>query len=87
MIMDITVTASGIMKPVVKKERNSCLSSLKKSVDVECRMPRDKNGIRKRMLLLNKLSSPFSEGRMYTGFVKIKSNKKEAPFAKKFVNV
>ena len=81
------VTATGMINPVVKKDRKSSFPSLKKSVEVECMIPIDKNGIRKSMPLLKRLKSPFSEGSMYIGFVKTNSKMNEAPLAKKLVNV
>ena len=84
---DDNVIINGMINPVVKKERKSSLLSLKKSVEVECMIPIDIKGIRKSMLLLKRLKSPFSDGRIYTGLVKTNNSKKEAPLAKKFVKV
>ena len=39
------------------------------------------------MLVLNKLSNPFSPGEIYSGFVKTNKSKKDTPFAKKLVKV
>jgi hypothetical protein len=86
-INDKIVILTGNTKPVVKKERKSSLPSLKKSVEVDWITPIDKKGIRKSILLLKRLRRPFSDGRIYNGLVKTKSNKKDAPFAKKLVNV
>ena len=62
--MEIRVTAIGMINPVVKKELNSFLSSLKKSVEVECMIPSDTKGIRKSMPVLKRLNKPFSDGRI-----------------------
>ena len=85
--MEASVTATGMIKPVVKNDRKFSLSSLKKSVEVLCMIPSETNGSRKSMLLLNRLSKPFSEGWIYKGFVKMNNNRKEAPLAKKLVKV
>jgi len=53
-----------MINPVEKKDLNSSLSSLKKSVEVECKTPIEIKGIRKSMLLLKRLNNPFSDGAM-----------------------
>ena len=63
-INEMSITNRGITNPVVKKERKSSLSSLKKSVAVECMIPIDKKGIRNNILVLKRLSRPFSDGRI-----------------------
>ena len=49
-------------------------------------IPIDRKGIRNNMLVLNKLSNPFSPGEIYSGLVKTTKSKKDTPFAKKLVN-
>lgn len=50
-------------------------------------IPKEIKGTRNTMLLLNKLSSPFSAGVINNGFVNISTRIKEAALLKKFVNV
>jgi hypothetical protein len=81
------VVSIASVKPVVKKSLKSFLPNLKKSVLVDWVSPSEIKGIKKSTELLNRLSSPLSEGVRNFGLVKTGISKKEMPFVKKLVKV
>mgnify|MGYP003412173098 CR=1 FL=1 len=64
-----SVTVTGSIKLVVKKFLKFSLSSLKKSVLTEWSAPSEIKYPKNISALLIRLSSPFSEGEIYKGFV------------------